>query len=233
VKTTWRSKYIRALTITLVLQGTLFYTASHGDSRPLNKPLKDFPETLPGWQMAGRSVIDKETIDLLKADDLVGRFYLKTPLPDLRHLSPDQRDALMASTEELFVAYFSSQQQGQSPHSPKHCLPGAGWEPMDDAEIPITIPGLSAPIVVNKYVIAKAGEQRLVLYWLQSHGRVVANEFAAKFYLVADSLRYHRSDTALIRVMVPVVHDDLPTAMAGATNFVQAVFPAVYNYLPR
>ena len=103
---------------------------------------------------------------------------------------------------------------------------------MEAGEITIPISGFPAPITINKYVISKADNQSLVLYWLQSHGRVVANEFAAKFYLVADSLRYHRSDTALVRVVVPVVHDDMARALDGATKFVQAAFPEVYHYLP-
>lgn len=31
-------------------------------------------------------------------------------------------------TLDLFIAYYASQRAGESMHSPKHCLPGAGWE---------------------------------------------------------------------------------------------------------
>jgi EpsI family protein len=228
----WNSKYVRILTIVLLLQAALFYTASHGDSRPLQKPLQDFPEKLPGWQMLTQGVVDKDTMDVLKADDAMSRVYLKVPASDSRVLTREQRDAMAASAQDLFIAYFSTQQQGQSPHSPKNCLPGSGWQPLETGEITVPIPALSSAITINKYVISKGENQSLVLYWYQSHGRVVANEFAAKFYLVADSLRYHRSDTALVRVIAPVIHDDLAGALDGATSFVQSVFPAVYHYLP-
>ena len=33
---------------------------------------------------------------------------------------------------------------------------------------------------------------------------MIAAELAAKFWLVADSIRYRRSDTALVRITVPV-----------------------------
>ena len=232
MKVIWQSKYIRILTIVLLVQATLFYTASHGDSRPLSKPLKDFPQTLPGWQMISQFEVDKDALAVLKADETLSRVYLKTPVPDLTRLTSEQRESVMATTQQLFVAYFSTQQQGQSVHSPKNCLPGSGWVPIENKEISVPIDGFPAPITINKYVLANGGQQNLVLYWFQSHGRVVANEFAAKFYLVADSLRYHRSDTALVRVIVPVVHDDMARALNGATGFVQAVFPAVYHYLP-
>ena len=66
----------------------------------------------------------------------------------------------------------------------------------------------------------------------QSRARVVANEYAAKFWLVADSIRYHRSDTALVRVWVPVLANDEASATATGERFVQALFPELRQYLP-
>src|SRR5579862_4731957 len=122
---TWNSKYVRVLTVVLLVQAALFYTASHGDARPA-KPLRGFPRTLPGWQMVSESSLTKEVMDALKADDTLTRVYLKTPLPDVSRLTQTQRDAVLANAEQFYVAYFSTQQQGQTPHSPRYCLPGSG-----------------------------------------------------------------------------------------------------------
>jgi hypothetical protein len=62
---------------------------------------------------------------------------------------------------------------------------------------------------------------------------VIADEFAAKFYLVADSIRYHRSDTALVRVVVPVQGVTEQEAVARAARFVQAVYPELKAFLPN
>jgi EpsI family protein len=228
----WKSKYLRILTLILLAQATLFYSTSHGDSRPLQKPLSEFPEQIPGFQLIRHGVIEQETKDILHADDLLSSFYVHSPIPDPTHITPERAAALVASADELFVAYFSSQQTGQSPHSPKNCLPGSGWQPVDTGELTVPIAGTPG-ITINKYVIVKGASQSLVLYWYQSHGRVVANEFSAKFYLVADSLRYHRSDTALVRVVVPVLHDDLAASLDSATHFVQSVYPLIYQFLPQ
>lgn len=227
---TWQSNHVRAFTLLILVQALLFYTASHGDARPC-KPLNSFPKVLPGWQMVSQSSMSKEILDVLRADDTLTRLYLKTPIPDLKHLTPAERDDVMATAEEFYVAFFSTQQQGQTPHSPRYCLPGNGWQPIQTGKVEIPIPG-SNPIVVNKYIIAKEAEKTLALYWFQSHGRVVASEFAEKFYMVSDSMRYHRSDTALVRIMVPVVDDDLNVALNGATRFVQTVYPELCHYLP-
>ena len=62
---------------------------------------------------------------------------------------------------------------------------------------------------------------------------MIADEFAAKFYLVEDSIRYHRSDTALVRVIVGVPQGKQAEADATGINFVQSVFPVTRAYLPE
>ena len=52
----------------------------------------------------------------------------------------------------------------------------------------------------------KGGETMLVLYWYQSHGRVIASEYRGKIYMVLDAMRINRTDAALVRVIVPVAN---------------------------
>jgi EpsI family protein len=132
----------------------------------------------------------------------------------------------------LFVAYFKTQRTGQAPHSPKNCLPGAGWVPSASETIAIDIPGMAEPIRVNRYIVARGDEKSVVIYWYQTPRRVVADEFAAKFYLVADSIRYHRSDTALVRVVTPVLNSDEAAATSAAIDFVRHLFLPLRQYLP-
>jgi EpsI family protein len=61
---------------------------------------------------------------------------------------------------------------------------------------------------VNYYVLAKGQDRQVVLYWYQSHGRVVASEYWAKIYLVWDAIRLNRADALMIRVIAPVVQNE-------------------------
>jgi EpsI family protein len=96
----------------------------------------------------------------------------------------------------------------------------------------IPIPGEAEPIRVNKYVVSRGQNQSVVFYWYQSHNRVIASEYAAKIYTVADSIRYHRSDTALVRVVVDVRDGDVDHATNIGEQFVKAVFEPLKHYLP-
>jgi EpsI family protein len=89
-------------------------------------------------------------------------------------------------------------------------------------------------ITVNRYLIGKGLERRLVLYWYQAHGRVVASEYWAKFYLVADAIRMNRSDGALIRIMTPIVRNESPaSAEQRCAAFVQEALPLLDGFVPR
>jgi EpsI family protein len=211
------NKYGRVLALVLVLQAVLFYTASHGDSTPLILPLAAFPMNLGNWKLLQEGVVDKETQDVLKADDTLTREY---SLPD-------------KSSADLFIAYFKTQRNGQSPHSPKNCLPGSGWlpDPSQSGIIPVAVG--NETIQINRYLVSKGENESIVLYWYQSHGRVIANEFAAKFYLISDSIRMHRSDTALVRVVVGVPPGQRDLANGVAIDFVKAAYPVVKTYLPQ
>jgi EpsI family protein len=212
----FRNRYVQILTTILLLQAALFYSASRGDSRPLAQPLKKFPTLISGWQMIQEGTLDKDTLDILKADDTMTRWYAK-PGVDL--------------PVSLYIAYFETQQTGQAPHSPKNCLPGNGWTPSEVGTIQVDVRDHS-PVDVNKYVVSLGDKKSVVLYWYQSHGRVVAEEYKAKFFLVADSVRYHRSDEALVRVVVPVTSAASEGALASGVDFVKSIFPTLINYFP-
>jgi EpsI family protein len=212
----FRSKFVYGLTLVVVVQAVLFYTASHGENTPLPAPLATFPAVLGHWHEVQEGVIDQDTRDVLKADDLMSRVY-----------------ADAGARPELFIAYFKTQRQGQSPHSPKNCLPGSGWQTVPEETGRVDVPVAGGSIHINQYVVSKGEAQSVVYYWYQSQGRVIADEFAAKFYLVSDSIHHHRSDTALVRVVVPVAQNRVKEAEKTGYEFIQAAYPVVRAFLPQ
>ena len=133
----------------------------------------------------------------------------------------------------LFIAYFPSQRQGDTIHSPKNCLPGSGWTPIDAARMPISVTG-SGPILVNRYVIAKGLDKDMVLYWYQAHGRVTPSEYWAKIFLVADAVRENRSDGAMIRVITSILDgENEASAEDRVLKFSSQLVPILSAYIPQ
>jgi EpsI family protein len=208
------SRAALAASALIVLQGALMYSAVRPESVPSSRPLSQLPGMLGSWKLVEEGLVDAETQSVLKADDLLNRTY-----------------ADGATGAGLFIAAFRSQRNGKAPHSPKNCLPGNGWTPMTSEEIALDVGG-PAPIRVNRYVVAHGDERSLVLYWYQSRDRAVANEYAAKFWVVVDAMRLNRTDTALVRVIVPIANRDEQAADRAATDFVRALYGKLRQYLP-
>jgi EpsI family protein len=142
----------------------------------------------------------------------------------------------------LYIGYYQSQREGDSMHSPLNCLPGAGWLPVSSGRlaIPVQAPADSASaaagtIEVNRYVVQKGGETMLVLYWYQSHGRVIASEYWGKIYMVLDAIRTNRTDAALVRVIVPMGSSGASSEQQAerlGSDFVKTIFPLLGQHLP-
>jgi EpsI family protein len=208
------SRAALAATLLIVLQGALIYSAVRPESPPSGRALSQFPVTLGSWKLLQEGVIDADTQAVLKADDLLNRYY-----------------GANRTGANLFVAAFRSQRNGKAPHSPKNCLPGSGWTPLESSYASIDVGG-TTPIQVNRYVVAHGDERSLVLYWYQSRDRAIASEYTAKFWVVVDAMRLNRTDTALVRVVVPIVNRDEAAADKSAADFVRSFYGTLRQYLP-
>ncbi len=210
------SKAVRVLSLVLLAQAGLFYGFSRQEKVPPHRSLQDFSLNSNTWVMQEDMPLDQETLDVLKADDILSRVY---------------RNRVSGTFATLFVAYFQTQRTGKTPHSPKNCLPGSGWVPSEAGYINIPVEGEVQPISVNHYVVSRGDNQSVVLYWYQSHNRVVASEYSAKIFTVTDAIRYNRSDTSLVRVVISAAHGDTASANDAAVKFVQTFFEPLRAYL--
>ncbi|MGA2390183.1 MAG: exosortase C-terminal domain/associated protein EpsI [Candidatus Sulfotelmatobacter sp.] len=202
----------------IALTAALLQARGHNEIVPVHAPLSSFPDHLGAW--SGTDIpLDKNTLDVLGPGDFLVRDY-RDPDGDLKYVG-------------LFVAYFPSQRSGDTIHSPKHCLPGAGWSPERNDRIVLAFPG-HIPFPVNRYVISKAGARKLVLYWYWAHDRGVASEYWAKYYLVKDAIQMNRSDGALVRISVDMFPGETAdAAQRRLSPFTADVAPLLDNYIPR
>ena len=139
-------------------------------------------------------------------------------------------DSGAVSAFSLYIGYYDRQLRGKTIHSPKNCLPGAGWEALASQVVEINTP-LGA-VAVNRYLLQREEQQALVLYWYQGRGRVQANEYLVKWELLRDSALRQRSDEALVRIVVPILTGEDP-AFALASRIASEVIPRLNLALPN
>ena len=189
---------------------------ARGDARmPLRRPLADLPHQLADWRGRDKEV-SQRTFEQLGTTDVLLREY---------------RDPAGHSIG-LYVSYFERQRQGEANHSPRHCLPGAGWQPVREERVPYSlVAGPTAPLV-NQVVFAKDQSRQLVLYWFRERDRVVASEYLVKLYLIWDSLLRRRTDGALVRVSTPVSGSETE-AQERLRGFLHLALPDLDRILPE
>jgi EpsI family protein len=197
----------------LVVSAGVYARGASGPERvPSRSPLAETPSVLGAWRGFEAPPFADDVVAQLGVDDYINRRYV----------------ADGAAPVSLYVGYYASQRQGDTIHSPQNCLPGAGWRPVSSDRAVIEA---GRPISVNRFVIQKGIERQAVFYWYQGRGRVVANEFANKGWLMLDAARLRRTDGGLVRLITPVV--TTPEAAFGSlTAFTTVLFPHLSSHLP-
>ena len=210
---------IAILSVSLLLGAGYVAATTKTEQIPPRQALSAFPYEIERWR--GQRVEDfaPDVLAVLGVDEYLNRVY--------------QSGRNYAG---LYIGFYESQRQGDTIHSPLNCLPGSGWEPVSKGYLTVAVeaPGLQN-ITVNRYVVQKGLDRQVVLYWYQSHGRVVANEYRSKVLMVYDAVRLNRTDAALVRVISPTVGPDQQAealASATAADFVRALFPLLGQYIP-
>jgi EpsI family protein len=217
-----------ALPVAFLAQALIVNLPGAAERPPKMPDLSRFPTTLGSWDLAAEEKIDPAIEGQLGADQVFSRTYRNTAL------APGGADmGAGAGMVNLFVAWFQSQRGGRTqPHSPKVCLPGAGWTPEESGEIQIRTPLGTIP--ANRYVVTSNLEQHaVVLYWYQTPRRVLAGEWESKFWLIPDSIRDHRTDTALVRVVVWTGKGQEAEATRTGVEFARSSYPILRKLLPR
>ena len=152
---------------------------------PLADPLRGMPVALAGTDGRDRDMSDAE-----RRATAVSDYVFRTFGPD------------SATAFSLYVGYYQRQAAGKSIHSPRNCLPGAGWQTVESGKANVMVDGQT--VVVNRYILANGPSQALVYYWYQGRGRVAHNEYTVKWDLLRDAVAHGRSEEALVRVVVPI-----------------------------
>jgi EpsI family protein len=174
----------------------------------------DFPSAIGEWR--GREVmIESRILKSLGADDLLNRVYDAPNQPPLG----------------LFIAYYASQRIGTLIHSPKHCLPGTGWEPVQTDQLLLERSG-SGPVVVNEYIVQKGPNRQYVLYWYEGRGRTIASEYWLKLFTIEDALLRGRTDCALVRLTTSMGEDEVE-ARARASRFAKTIAVPLGSFIPK
>ena len=183
---------------------------------PLVQDLSLFPTTLGNFTMVNDKTFDDAIIQNAGMDSYLMRQY---------------RDG-SGYTVGLYIGYYQAQTEGHIIHSPKHCLPGSGWNTVKTAIHQVEIPeNKPSSVRINQWLMQKGGDKQLVHFWYQGRGRIVASEYLDRFLMIFDSFIKKRSDGALIRIIGP--GDHLKRDIKKQDALIIALLKTIDDYIPN
>jgi len=190
---------------TILLVGCAFvWNARSQASMKLAAPLNGILPEVPGYERSDVTIKPEER-RVAGMSDYVLRVFRK--------------DSTSGFT--TFVSYYDRQTQGKTIHSPRNCLPGAGWEVLSAGTADVAVDGHT--YTLNRYLLKNKGESAIVYYWYQGRGRVVANEYVVKWNLLRDAALAGHTEEALVRVVVPVISLPSADSAAGSSSAAKAI----------
>ena len=209
--------YRYIITITLLLSTAIAnYALSRPEAEQPRRPLNEFPKVIGEWKAAKDQLIDERSMQILLVDDYIMRTYANS-----------KGDAV-----GLYLGYFKTQREGKQVHSPRQCLPGAGWKIADNKVYSLELKDHNPTHAsINYYLMQYGDRQQLYLWWYHGRGRMYANEYLNKLLLIWDSIFMRRTDGALVRVNM-AVRDDIDHSLKTQTEFINLFAPLLSEYIP-
>lgn len=179
------------------------------------EPFLLFPRQIGEWQSSPTLPLTPEVELQLGADDY--------------HSVELSREGAAAPVG-LFMAWYEDQSNGGT-HSPEVCLPGAGWEIawIERVDLGAEL-NIGKAYNVNRAIIQKGEQRMMAYYWFEQHGRHIAWDYAAKFWLVWDGITIGRTDGAMVRLLTPIGRGE---SEAVAEARLSDVFLETIELLPR
>ena len=197
----------------------LLWNAHSQKAVPIAGPLSSVLDDMPGLTFVNQ-VLSPSEQRVAGMTDYVARAY--------------RRDSTVAFT--TFVSYYARQTKGNTIHSPRNCLPGAGWEIVSGGTHEVTVEGETHPI--NRYILKNGSSTAVAYYWYQGRGRVTANEYRVKWNLMRDAAVYGRTEEALVRLVIPlrvnpVAADEAAKALRAADDEARTVAARIMEDVNR
>lgn len=206
--------FMAGTVVLAVFAALLVALPARTEAVPGREPFLSFPTQFGGWS-GRRAALERIYLDTLQLDDYVLADYRRAP----------------EELVNLYVAWYDSQRAGQSAHSPRSCLPGGGWRITSLQQV--QVPTADRPLRLNRVQIELGNQKQLVYYWFQQRGRIMTNEYLAKWYLFWDSLTRRRTDGALVRLATPLLPgENAQAADARLAAFLSQAAPRLARHIP-
>ncbi len=204
---------------------------------PPRDSFASFPLAIEDWRCARNEPLAPDVKRNLGATDtLICEYFRQAEATTAEPATAEAPPRLIG----LYVGYHATQVREEgggagenSIHPPAHCLPGSGWDIIDNRTVPLAIDGVSDPRAeAKRLIIAKGPARQLVYYWYQMQGRFIAEDWQKVLYVGLDRALHGRTDGALVRFTIPLTAGEEEQAESAFRDLAPRVVNLLSRYVP-
>ncbi len=203
-----KSFYLSLIVIALTLVMTLFIKfyrpATAGDVN-----FDTFPLQIGDWQ-GTLEELDPQVLELLNPQAIISATYVNSEGVSIH----------------LLFDFFSSEATFGGPHSPRNCLPGAGW--VITETIANDIQTKNSVIPAGRFQLKLNNSKQVMDFWYITHYGETANDYVFKLYELLSALTFKPRDIAFVRF----VGQDDPKSLKALEEFQTLILEEIYGHLP-
>jgi EpsI family protein len=171
--------------------------------------IEQLPLTKGAW--IGQAVhVTPEVMEMLSPDQLFSASYV----------GPSGNQV------QLFIDYFSPENTTGAIHSPRNCLPGAGWIIVGSEPRIIEAAGRRIPAI--RMYLALGQSRQVMDFWYITRFGETANDYRLKFNTMISSLTLRPTDKAFVRFL----STQDPQSVTALEDFERLFIDDIYAHLP-
>jgi len=201
-----------------------YHNFAKNDIVPERQQFESFPDEIGDWRCEQRQSMDDDIIGNLGVTDYIVCAFERAGTNDW---------------VDFYAGYHERQERSDSGkttliHPPEHCLPGSGWDIIDNRDVMVDIEGMpTRPGQVKRLVIARGEARQLTYYWYQSRGRVLSVDWKKVLYVGLDRARLGRTDGSLVRFTIPIYQGQDQRAEAIFEDLAPRILAQISDYVPE
>lgn len=206
--------YLLLATVAVFGFANLYLLSVKQEHIPQRNAFSQFPLSLAGRDLYPNE-LDEQFIEILQPDDyFIGDYVAENSAP-----------------VNLYMAYYAVQKNGSLIHSPSQCIPAGGWHIQRDELLTLAPFGMRGH--ARRAIISKDDTRLLVYYWVHQQGDNYASDREVYFSLIRRSILHGRTDGTLVRLITPIVDDNIETAEKRLEQFIGGFTQVIPTFLPQ
>lgn len=129
--------------------------------------------------------------------------------------------------KKVYLYIVASEINRRVSHPPEVCYTGDGVEILESQKLEFLVPGLKEPLLVNRFLSRKDGNEALVFYWYKAGDKFTSHYLSQQAKVMVNKVIGKTATASLIRISTPLDNGDKEKASQTLQEFSRKIIPLI------